>query len=151
MTYATLTDLQATIPAAALVNVAVGSQTAALERAFEEINSYIEPQYGLPLTTWPKRLTHVECVIASWYLMSLRGYNPNQGAGHDNQFYIAYQDAVSWLKQVGSGSASLPGASTADSTPGYSEGLPRVVSGTGGVLVGPGGCYSGGSRTSRGI
>lgn len=152
MTYATLSDFQATIPAAALVGIATATQTSALERAFEEINSYLEPQYKLPLVTWPKRLVHVECVIAAWYVMNYRGHNPHQGSGNDNQFYMSYQDAVLWLKQVSSGAATLPNASSADSSVGTQDGLPRVVSGTGGTYVGPGGVYGGFSaRTSRGI
>lgn len=70
------------------------------------IDSYLGQRYTVPITPTPRLLTRISCDIAVYYLASRRGFT-SQGA--DEVILQAYQNAISWLKAVANGTASIPG------------------------------------------
>lgn len=113
MAYATPADVRDPgwgLPAGALRNITDPEIQQALASASSEADSYLSSQYTVPLTgTTPPVLAMKVCHMAAWYLLSGKGFNPQLGM--DEAVYTRYKDAISWLKQIASGNAALPGYS----------------------------------------
>lgn len=70
----------------------------ALNDAEAKINTYLMTNYTLPLAEVPASLVKPACDIARFYL---------HGEAADDIVRKAFEDAVSWLKDVSRGTASL--------------------------------------------
>lgn len=108
--YATIADLQVSgLPAAAFGGSTAGNpitQNAALTRASALADTYLRDRYHLPLAEpYDAALIDAVCQIASYRLMTLRGYNPDSGA--DRVIRQGYDDAIEWLTRVARGQATL--------------------------------------------
>jgi phage gp36-like protein len=79
---------------------------AALFDASQEIDSYVAAVYTLPLAETPNMLRRYACDIARYYLF--------KGAAPD-RVKTAYDDAVTWLKNLSAGKVRLQ--ITVDSAP----------------------------------
>lgn len=125
MAYATAAQLKTlSVAAAALASVSAADQTAALQAASDLADSYLRSRYTMPLTAWADDLRRAVCAIATYDLMSHRGYNPETGG--DPNIRARYDDAIRWLEKVASGQIS---PSVTDSAPAASEaGRARVSS-----------------------
>jgi len=121
--YANLEDLvQLGINAAALTGISDERRMRALETACTRANDLLaDARYTLPLTTWGDSLRNDVAALASWELMSSRGFNPE--AGSDLAVRKRYDDAMAALKR---GSYS----DIVDSTPTVDEGETYVTCGT---------------------
>lgn len=111
------------MPAGALDDVDYNAQLKALNAASDIVDSYLRDQYTVPLCNWGTDIRLVTCSIASYYLITRRGFNPE---GSDLHFRARYDDAISWLKDVARGHASISGNRLGDAPP--VEGLPIMVS-----------------------
>ena len=109
MSYATPQDMsnrflardliQLTDPNAAQLNVAV-LQTH-LDDASNEIDSYLESRFGLPLTDPPAVLTRVCCDIAIYTLQALRPIRDLEDAR------TRYKTHIAWLTKVSKGELTM--------------------------------------------
>jgi phage gp36-like protein len=87
----------------------------ALADADDEINGYLATRYALPLVTVPLILKRLACDIARYFLYEDRA---------TEIVTQRYKDAVSYLKGVSAGKASI-GADSAGAEPSQSQG-PKV-------------------------
>lgn len=94
------------IPAGALDDITHLDQMHALCAASDMADSYLRDQYETPLSSWAYDLRRAVCFIAAYDIISRRGYNPE---GDNGTFRVKYEDAISWLKDVARGHASLAG------------------------------------------
>lgn len=123
--YATTADFTAGgLPAPALSSVPSGTVTAALVAASGVVDGYMRKRYHLPLTSWDEDVTRATVHIATYDLLSLRGFAPAQGV--DPLVVKRYDDAILWLRDVAKGLVE-PGVT--DSTPDHPEDHPIVTSG----------------------
>lgn len=106
------------LPAAALTNVATATQDAALDAASAVADGYLRGRFELPLTAWGDDLRRAICAIASWDLMTARGFDPNAGA--DEVLRQRYEDAIAWLKSIALGHV-IP-VDVVDATPDEDDG-----------------------------
>lgn len=113
MTYAVKADMQAEFGDAELaqltdrVNGTVTDDTVltpALQRADDEINSYVAQRYNLPFAVVPARLKSLAMDITRYYLFDSRAPQIVQNR---------YNQAIAWLKLVANGQATL-GVDTAN-------------------------------------
>ena len=106
--YATIDDLNgAGLPAPALAGMSLKDQQAALNRASRMADTFLRDRYTLPLRgPFDPSLTLWVCWMAAYFLLSTRGYNPNQ-SGIDVVVRMNYQDAVDNLKRVANGQQQL--------------------------------------------
>lgn len=74
----------------------------ALSRASSRIDSYLAGRYSVPLTTVPEVVEEACLTIAKRNLLFRRSIL-------DKTTEDAYRDAVTWLKDVARGDASVPG------------------------------------------
>jgi len=119
--YATTTDLTSRAPEKLLANVPLHEQEAALEDASREADSYLCARYTVPLVTWTSDFTSKICDLAIWRLASKK-----QAAATNNPVLrINRDDAISWLRAVSKGTASIGGTNT-DPSP---SPAPRVTTG----------------------
>jgi phage gp36-like protein len=101
MAYATSSDLNNYISAAALQSVAPGVVTAALQAASDECDSGLRAQFTLPLLPpYPQDLVRTCCQIAAADIMAQRGYSPDSGA--DSIFEIRAAAGRKWIALVAS-------------------------------------------------
>lgn len=124
--YATTAELYVYgVPSAALVGVASGTVTAALEAASAVADSYIPSRYSPPLTTWGADLSQAVAKIAAWdLLVHARGVSPeDSGIATMKE---SRDDAIKWLRDVQAGRAQLNQAAT---TPAVIA-APRVITNT---------------------
>lgn len=111
MAYATRTDLyRLGIRSDALFGIATTDQDAALEAASDVADSYMRSRYALPLTGYGDDLKSAVCKLAAYELLRARGYDPT--ANGDESLKNGRDEAVSWLKDVGSGKAHVSGGNT---------------------------------------
>jgi phage gp36-like protein len=97
--YATLVDLNNYgLPETAFGDLTDVQIQAALDEASDDMDAYLVPRYGAPLTAWPTSITRAACVIATWNLLSLRGFNPNSGS--DTSVRMRYDDTIVWLTRI---------------------------------------------------
>ncbi len=80
-------------PATTIDETVVGR---ALSDADELIDGYVAKLYALPLSSVPPRLTKIACDIARYYLHG-------KAAEKDDPVWRAYNDAITWLKDVAKG------------------------------------------------
>ena len=136
--YATVQDLyRFGAPAAAFVEVSTLDQEAALEGASGTADGYLRAKFKLPLTAVTTDLTRAVCQVAAYDLLSVRGFNPEQGS--DINVRSRYEDAIRWLEQVAKGTvtpaltdSSVDGAGgpfVVQPQPSSSGGLPIVTPG----------------------
>lgn len=115
----------------------------ALAAASRRIDGFLRPQFKLPLLAWSDDLREATCVIGMYTVMSVRGFNPENGA--DVNIRQRYKDQIDWLTAVSKGSV-IP--SVTDSSSGSAEGRPsarpRMTSSCQRGWSNPGGDSSGG-------
>lgn len=123
--YATLSDLTALgLPPAALSGIDNATRTAALVAASATADSYLGKRFALPILEWGADLTRAVVSIASWDLLSRRGFNPASGA--DVAIRQRFDDAVGWLRDVARGLVEPAGL--VDTTQPVQEGAPLIES-----------------------
>jgi|SRR5882724_2175745 len=91
----------------------------ALAAASREIDGYLASQFTLPLRAWGDDLKRCACIMATWDVVSGRGYNPEAGA--DKNIKDRYEGRIRWLEQVSKGTV-IPRVT--DSSPGSAIGRP---------------------------
>jgi phage gp36-like protein len=89
------------------------------------IDSYLRGRYRLPLVEpYPPEVVEAECKLAAYSFISVRGFDPTEGA---NQNVVTrYREAMAWLKLLSAGKVNLDVA--ADQTSERAEGGPIVSS-----------------------
>jgi phage gp36-like protein len=142
-TYATPTDLAQVGALPAFVQSLTAAQMSeAIQTASAFMDTYLSSKFTLPLKQISYDVVQCCCVIAIYYLVQARGYNPNNPA--EDTYRIRYEQQCRWLKDVANGQAtpqvtdSSPTAAPGQPTPTLS---PNAVSPTssfspGGVLWG---------------
>ena len=124
--YATTEDFtDGGLPAPALSSVPELTVTDALVKASGVVDGYLRKRFLLPLTAWGDDVTRAVVHIATYDLLSLRGFAPAQGV--DPLVVKRYDDAILWLRDVAKG---LVEPSVTDSTPDFAEDHPIVSSGS---------------------
>ena len=105
--YATLEDLsQAGLPPATLSSVDFGTQQSALVRASRYADTYLRDRYLLPLSApFDESLIDAVCQIASWRLLSRRGFNPSNPG--DLVVRQMFDDANDFLRRIANGQNQL--------------------------------------------
>lgn len=136
--YATPVDLSRHgLSPAALGDVSLWDQQAALDAASSLADGYLAATFTLPIVTPSIDLVIAVCQIAAWNLLRRRGFNPE--AGSDAAIRQGYDDSIRWLERVAKGDV-VP--TLTDSTPGGASAVggafvvqPQQSSGPGGPLV----------------
>jgi len=116
MAYATVADMEALFGTEDLVIATAerGQSTdtvdedrvsEALSRASDEIDSWLRRRYVVPVTTSSIMLTQLCCQIARYRLFAA-----STETTATEQMRTDYKDAVSWLRSVNEGRATLDGA-----------------------------------------
>ena len=141
--YATIDDLNGSgIPAPALANVPLRQQQAVLVRASRMADTFMRDRYLLPLACpYDPALTLWVCWMAAYFLLSTRGFNPNQ-SGIDTVVRMNYDDAVKNLTRVANGQQQLCVRQTAPGAvePAVASNPSRGYGGVGGQdlpIIGP--------------
>lgn len=75
----------------------------ALDDATDEIDSRISAQYTVPLTAPVPKIVTRYCIDIAIYFASMEC-----GSGLTDEKRTRYEDAISWLKAVAAGTATLP-------------------------------------------
>ena len=97
--YAELSDLyNYGAPQKAFGQLTDGQKEAALEAASRTVDTYYRARFQLPLSSWDKQTTKVTAQIATYDLLSIRGYNP--ASGSDVNIKDRYDAAITWLEKV---------------------------------------------------
>ena len=119
MAYATTTDLaRLGVAAAALASLDTDTIEGALEDASSKVDSFLRSRYAPPLLApIPREIVTSTVHIANWMLLSVRGFNPANGA--DEVARTNYEDAIAWLRDLAKGLVSIDGLT--DSTPAAAE------------------------------
>lgn len=107
--YATTRDFERLgLPSRALTSVPVDQRLAALEAASRLIDDYLCAQVTLPLVAFATAsLIRATCVVATYDLLSARGFNPEQGV--DLNIRSRYKDVIAWLERIAAGTLPVPG------------------------------------------
>lgn len=101
LVYASLEDLDAYgMPGAALAKLAPSKRAEAIAAASTKAEGKLALRYDLPLVTWGVDLTEAVSKIASYDLLSVRGFNPD---GSDENVRTRHNDAWKWLTEVADG------------------------------------------------
>ncbi len=99
MGYASLTDLyRYGAPATAFGGLSDPDKQAGLDEASAKVDEFLAARYPLPLISWPASITEHTCRIATWNLLSVRGYNP--AIGGDTNIKDRYDDAIRQLTLI---------------------------------------------------
>lgn len=93
------------LPSVALKGVPTPIKDRALQYASRVALSYVRKRKTLPLVTWGDDLKECVCQIAGYYLVRRKGFSP--GSGNNENIRAAYDDAISWLKDVARGDVEL--------------------------------------------
>lgn len=102
-----------------------------LDDATDEMNTYLRSQNMPPFTSWGNDVRR-RCVdIAMYRVMIYRGFNPEE----DRLFDKLYEEALNWLRDVANGKLN---PEIEDATPAKNDGMPSIVTGQSGNLVGNG-------------
>ena len=101
--YAQISDLANYLPPRVIAGVITqAAQTYALASASSFVNGYLVDQFVLPLIPpYPQDLIRCVCVVATWDLLSLRGFDPTEGP--NVTFEARYRHQVQWLEAVQAG------------------------------------------------
>jgi phage gp36-like protein len=123
--YSTEADFNALgLPAVALDGVTDTTDWRAA--AAGKIDSFLRGRYRLPLVApYPPEIVEVEAALAAYSFISIRGFDPTEGANQN--VVLRYKDAMAWLRQLSEGKVNL--AVEADQTATRAEGGPIVASG----------------------
>lgn len=98
MAYATITDLYTYgAPESAFSGLDESTLTAGLDAASVFVDGYLRSRYKLPLTSWGTDITRTTAIVATYDLLTARGYNP---MGPDQLLQVRYDNAVKWLRGV---------------------------------------------------
>lgn len=112
------TDItSAQLPVKALASVAKTVIAKAMISASGDAEDSMASSYTLPIAAWSDSVSQRCAQVASFQIMSFRGFQPN---GTDELIVKANDDAQSWLKRVAAGSLRPPGI--VDSAPTVYEG-----------------------------
>src|SRR5262245_29771771 len=86
---------------AALTHPSTGTsvQDKKLMEASEFADGYLRQQFVLPLTRWGSDLVRRVCDVAAYYLVCVRGFNPET----DGHFLANYESAEKWFREVAKG------------------------------------------------
>ena len=124
--YATLADLYTYgAPVRVFGQLDDSVKNAALVSASAKVATFLRARYVLPLLTWDDSITEATCKIATYDLLSNRGYNP--GAGPDENIRNRYNDALFFLEKVQKSQAHPLVTSTISPVPTYVD-QPMVLS-----------------------
>jgi phage gp36-like protein len=116
--YALRSDLTTMgLPSAALTGVSTADQDSALEAASRLLDSYLSPKWGVPVPSPNAALKMHTCAVASYLILSVRGYSPE---GVNSTLRQRHDDAIAWATKCGKGEA-FPCDQGADATPGDDE------------------------------
>jgi phage gp36-like protein len=107
---------------AALSAFTTAEKNAALIAASNYADGELARRYTLPLESYGTELTEAVCHIAVYKLLSKRGFD---SPGEGSSFRRMYDDAIAWLKRVGSGTLDPP--EIVDTTTDEEEGGAYVV------------------------
>lgn len=126
MAYATLAQLaQYGLPASVLATIANADQTAALTAMSEDIDEALRVAgYAVPLVSWSSAITRRVCEAASYQLLCVKGFQPDE---LDENIRTRYEDYLAWKASVAS-RALLVIDQTQDATPTEDEYQPLVYS-----------------------
>lgn len=103
--YATTTDLTSLgLIGGALATVSATIQNAVLLAASGVADASLGSRYILPLTSWGTDLVRAVAIIASYDLLTSRGFAMTQGS--DENIRKRYLDALEWLDEVSKGTQS---------------------------------------------
>lgn len=109
MGYCTIAELSTYgANAATFTSTSTPDKQAAIDAASSEADGYLRARYPraeLPLTTYDADLKAAVAKIATFEIVSKRGYNPN--AGSDQVIVKRADDARAWLKALARGEVSL--------------------------------------------
>lgn len=89
------------IPKAAVVNVSMEQLAEKCLSASDEAAGYLASAYELPLTSWDSATRKHVARMATYELMSSRGYKAD--SGKDDQIRQGYDDALKWFNRIASG------------------------------------------------
>lgn len=88
-------------PASALAPLTPDQKTAACEEASREVDARVGGRYGvdaLPFVTWDTTITGITARIATYRLLSVRGFNP--AAAQDQLVVKNYDDAIKDCEKI---------------------------------------------------
>lgn len=104
--YATIDDLASCgVPPESLADVGPVEKQRALYQASRTADQRLSARYRLPLVSWDDGLTWIVCAIASFRLLSFRGWNPSDPA--NGGVVMMYNDALKTLDKVAQGDYTL--------------------------------------------
>lgn len=115
------------LPGAALSVVAESTRDQARAAASAEASSYLKKRFALPLASWGSDLKRKVADLASYDLMTFRGFDPGSESGA--LIVKRRDDAVLWLRDVAKG--IVEPTDLVDSTEPVDEQAPLVASDTG--------------------
>lgn len=122
--YATTDDLtRLGLGGAALASLDSTTRTAALVARSAFADGFLAKRYTLPLSAWGEDLREAIVHLASWDLLSRRGFDPT--AANDAAVQINMERAEAWLTKVARGVIEPQGIT--DSTPSVTETRSVVV------------------------
>jgi phage gp36-like protein len=84
----------------------------ALQRASDEIDSYLARRYTVPVSPIPEMLIRM-CSEIAYYYIATTGYS----TGATDQDRQRYEDAIAWCKSINAGKAVLVDAAEITTTP----------------------------------
>lgn len=124
--YASLADLyKHGAPVRVFGQLDDATKTAGLVSASAKVATFLRARYVLPLLTWDDSIVEATCKIATYDLLSVRGYNP--AAGADPNIRDRYVDALVFLEKVQKSQAHPVITSTVSPVPTYVD-QPMVLS-----------------------
>lgn len=113
------------IPKAAVANVTMEQLAEKCLSASDEAAGYLASAYELPLTRWDSATRKHVARMATYELMSSRGYKAD--SGKDDQIRQGYDDALKWFNRIASG--GLRPVGIVDTVPEVNEAEVWVASG----------------------
>lgn len=96
-----------------------------LQSASSKVATFLRARYVLPILTWDDSIVEATCKIATYDLLSVRGFNPASGA--DVNIRDRYLDAMAYLEKVQKSQAHPLITSTVSPVPSYID-QPMVIS-----------------------
>ncbi len=126
--YATVAQFRQLAPSAqAFTNTSDAVINAALSRRSRWFDGFLVRKFTLPLVAWEDDLTGYTIDAAAYDIMTVRGYNPDNGA--DVSLRLRYEDAASWAKSIPLNTTPMVTDSSGSAIPGQGPTSPRVSSG----------------------
>lgn len=124
--YATIAELYIHgAPARVFGQLATDVLNGGLVSASAKVATFLRARYVLPLLTWDDSIVEATCKIATYDLLSNRGYNP--ASGPDQNIRDRYVDAMMFLERVQKSQAHPLVTSTVSPVPSYID-QPMVIS-----------------------